>query len=410
MQNKMAKSINGPVLTDAETTDAGKHEDGRKEFGGRQFLRDPIPWPEPVDGEILLDELTAAIRQYVVLEDGAAEAIALWIVHTHGLDAFVISPRLAITSAVMRCGKTTLLDILSCLVLRPLAVANVTAAGVFHAVDTTRPTLLVDEGDTFLPKDRALRGILNSGHHRHLAYVVRVDRTYSTWAAVAIAMIGELPATLADRSIAVRLNRRRADEAISAFRLDKTDELDRLARKVARWVADKMQRFGEADPEIPSALENRNADNWRPLLAIADTAGGEWPARARRIAEFITAASRDSVQPHEIMLLEDIHALFEHRAADRLSSAEMADALAELEGRPWGEGRGAMPISKKAIANLLAPFKIAPLEMRIGGHVLRGYRIGQFEDAFARYLPAVAQRALLAGPATPLQPRSAEQV
>ncbi|HEY8441322.1 MAG TPA: hypothetical protein VIK79_07730, partial [Xanthobacteraceae bacterium] len=84
------------------------------------------PWPEPMDGAMLLDEITAAVRRYVLLEQGAAEAIALWIVHTHCFDGFAISPRLAITSPVMRCGKTTLLEVLSCLVRRPMTTANAT--------------------------------------------------------------------------------------------------------------------------------------------------------------------------------------------------------------------------------------------------------------------------------------------
>jgi Protein of unknown function (DUF3631) len=89
-----------------------------------------------------------------------------------------------------------------------------------------------------------------------------------------------------------------------------------------------------------------------------------------------------------VILLQDIYTLFEDKLADRLLSGELATALAKLEGRPWGEWKGARPISPKAVANLLAPFRIAPIEMRIGSRVLRGYRIEQFEDAFARYVAA----------------------
>jgi hypothetical protein len=160
---------------------------------------------------------------------------------------------------------------------------------VFRVVEVARPTLLVDEADTFLPGNDELRGVLNSGHRRG-GSVIRVVgeamevREFSTFAPAAIAMIGHLPGTLADRSIAISLKRKRADEPVDSFRYDRTQELDQLARMCARWAADNIERLRAADPAVPANLYNRAADNWRPLLAIADAAGGEWPRRAREIA------------------------------------------------------------------------------------------------------------------------------
>ena len=168
------------------------------------------PWGGRVEGSVL-DPPVRGHSEYVVLEDGATEGIALWAMHTHALDAFVISPRLAITSVVMRCGKTTLLDVLAKIVRRPLPTVNATAAAIFRVVDNLQPTILMDEADTFLAKNDELRGILNSGHRRNDAFVIRADGIYSTWAPAAVAMIGRLPGTLEDRSISVRLKRRRSD-------------------------------------------------------------------------------------------------------------------------------------------------------------------------------------------------------
>jgi len=179
--------------------------------------------------------------EYVVLEDDAAEAVALWVLHTHALEAFLISPRLAITSVVMRSGKTTLVDILSRLARNPLTTVNATAAAIFRLVDAFRPTLLIDEADTFRTRNSELRGILNSGYRRNSAFVMRADAIYSTWAPVAVAMIGRLPATLEDRSLVVRLKRRRPDEVIAPFRFDQTEGLGQLARMAARWAADNLE-------------------------------------------------------------------------------------------------------------------------------------------------------------------------
>jgi len=137
---------------------------------------------------------------------------------------------------------------------------------------------------------------------------------------------------------------------------------------------------------MPTTLQNREADNWRPLLAITDVAGREWPIRARKIAQSLTASNRVSEQSAGVMLLEDICLFFESQDKLRASSKEIAVFLKCLEGRPWSEWKGAKAITQKAIANLLAPFDISTVEMRLGHQILRGYHIEQFEDAFARYV------------------------
>jgi hypothetical protein len=187
-----------------------------------------------VDGAALLTEMTAATQRYVVVEHGAAETVALWALHAHTLDAFSISPRLAITSPEKSCGKTTLLDVIGCLVPRPLITANATTAAIFRSIVPPRPTLLIDEADSFLEGKEELRGILNSGHRRNGAVLRVVGKdhepaAFSTWAATAIAMIGRLPATLEDRSLAVRMRRRRPDEVVTRLRADCCPELDILA-------------------------------------------------------------------------------------------------------------------------------------------------------------------------------------
>ncbi len=338
------------------------------ENGGQsegQFLCKLEPSSELVDGAILLNALTAAIRRYVVLEGGAAEAVALWVLHTHALEAFLISPRLAITSVAMRSGKTTLVDVLSLLVRSALTTVNATAAAIFRLVHACQPTILIDEADTFLTKNSDLRGILNSGYRRNSAFVIRADGIHSTWAPVAVALIGRLPATLEDRSVLVRLKRRRPDEPISTFRFDQTEELRQLARMAARWASDNLEQLKNTDPVMPASLQNREADNWRQLLAIADVAGGEWPIRARQIAQSLPSCNRVSEQSAGVMLLEDIALFFKSQEKRRVSSNALAVFLKNLEGRPWSEWKAGKAITQK---------------------VLRGYQMEQFEDAFARYV------------------------
>jgi putative DNA primase/helicase len=317
------------------------------------------PWPGPVDGAALLTRITAALQAHVVMESGGAEAVALWTLHTHAFDVFAYSPRLAITSAEKRCGKTTLLDVLGCLAPRPLQTANATAPAVFRTIELLTPTLLIDEADTFLKRNDELRGVLNSGHRRATASVLRLvgdehePRTFRTWAPTAIAMIGNLPDTLADRSIEIRLRRRLPNEPLTRFRADRATDLAQLARMAARWAADHSEALRRSDPSIPLGLHDRAADNWGPLFAIADEAGEGWPERVRQIAVAMAARDEDGGSVGEL-LLADIRQTFDEIErgmiqvpygphfrigdTDRIRSLNLANILAAKEGHPGRNG------------------------------------------------------------------------
>jgi Protein of unknown function (DUF3631) len=348
------------------------------------------PWPNEVNGAALLDALVKAIGAHVVMTEYARHACALWVVHSYLLDQFMISPRLAIRSPVKGCGKTTLLDVLACLVPRPLSAANVSPSAIFRVIEGCRPTLLIDEADTLFGEgDDALRGVLNSGHRRGGTVLRTVGddhepRAFATYAATVIALIGTLPGTLADRSIDISLARRKPDEKIDAFRLDRTDGLDALAQQCARWAQDNGERITTIDPPIPAGLYNRAADNWRPLLAIAEAVGEPWPQRACTAALKTVGGDVDEASRLEL-LLGDIRDTFDELNVDTISSAELIQKLVEIVPRPWGEyGRSGKPLTQNKLARLLKPLGIAP--GLVGTDRVSGYHRWQFEEAFGRYL------------------------
>lgn len=357
-------------------------------------FEDLEPWPEPVDGAALLDSLAATFARFLVLPEGAAEALALWTMHAHAHDAAQISPVLALTSPEKRCGKTRCLDILQALTPRSLHTANITAASLFRAVEKWAPTVLIDEGDTFLRDNDELRGILNSGHSRTSAIVLRTvgddheARVFRTWAPKAIALIGGLPDTLHDRAVVVRLKRKAPGERVERLRLDRVDALKALARQAARWASDNLDALRAADPEVPGELHDRAADNWRPLLAIADRAGGEWPKRARHVARLLSGGDDAGEDSARVMLLADIRGILENRESDRITSGELVGVLAAMEDRPWPEWKRGKPITPRQLAKLLAPFGIAPKTVRTVGERAKGYVAEDFRDVFARYLPS----------------------
>jgi Protein of unknown function (DUF3631) len=362
--------------------------DGGDGLQGRAIeFPEPEPWPEPVDGAELLEGLAKGIRRHVVLSDAGRDTSTLWVLHAYLLNSFLVSPRLCVRSPTKGCGKTVLLDVLARLVPRPLPTANVTAAALFR-VAKYQPTLLVDEADTFLRDNDELRGILNG--NRQGSQVLRTvgedhePRAFATFSACVIALIGALPDTLHDRSVIVDLKRRLRTEMVEPFRPDRADHLDLLARKAARWIQDNAERVAATDPEMPVGIINREADNWRCLLMIADVAGGEWPQRARKAAQaaHIAGASDDALLE---VLLADIRDTF--GASNEMASVDLVDALVAIEGRPWAEfGRSHKALTQNQLARLLKPLGVAP--QKVGPREMRtnGYLRAHFEEAFQRYL------------------------
>ncbi|MDF1551677.1 MAG: DUF3631 domain-containing protein [Deferrisomatales bacterium] len=371
--------------------------------GSAVDIGDPEAWPTPVDGAVLASELETTFSRYIVLPSGAAVALTLWTLHSHAHDAAHVSPILAITSPEKRCGKTTALSLLGALTRRPLPVANVTVAALFRATEQWRPTLLIDEADTFLKESEDLRGILNSGHTRGAAFVLRVAgddhevRRFSTWAPKVVALIGRMHPTLMDRAVEIRMRRRRPEEVVERLRLDRLDALEALPRRCARWADDHLGALRREDPTVPTGLNDRAADNWRTLLAIADTLGGTWPAKARAaVVELV--GDDDGDEAAAVLLLQDLRDLFRRHGA-RLPSAVAVTDLATLEERPWPEWHHGKPLTVRQLARLLRPFNIRPHLERSGSDVFRGYREADFQDAFGRYLGSEGSPTV-----TPLQP------
>jgi hypothetical protein len=173
---------------------------------------------------------------------------------------------------------------------------------------------------------------------------------------------------------------------VHRFRPDRTDHLEQIARRAARWAGDHFERLAKSDPSVPETLHNRAADNWRPLIAVADAVESNWPVRARHVAQQATATQND--QSNKVMLLGDIRAAFDIATTDRLSTEDLVQHLISQEDRPWADWRNGKPISKAVLSRMLSQFKIHSGSIRLSeGRTPKGFYRGSFEDAFARYLP-----------------------
>src|SRR5215475_5569841 len=367
--------------------------------GGVWSLPTPNPGPRPStarpfskNSPIPTAYLPPTYRCVVSLPDGGAEALALWIVFTYALDAFDVAPILALCSPLKRCGKTTTEDLTAALAQRPLTAASITVAALYRTVEQFAPTLIVDEADTFLLTNLALRGVINSGHTRATAFVIRTaghePRLFSTWGARMIALIGRLPATLEDRAIVLPMRRRAPGEAVDRIRRTELQrQLDPLRRRAVRWVADHLAALRTADPAVPDELDDRQADNWRPLLAIAEAAGGVWPNLARAAARTLAASVVEADQAAPVQLLADLRDLFATTPADKLATAVILRYLATLEDRPWADYARGESLTPHQLARLLDRFNIKTRQIREGSVTRKGYMRSNFTDAFRRYLP-----------------------
>jgi hypothetical protein len=343
----------------------------------------------------LLDATRAFIRDYVVVSEAQADALVLWTAHTHALDAFETTPFLAVTSPEKRCGKTRLLDALELVVANPWRTIMPSEAVLFCKIDAVGPTLLLDEVDAiFNPRNgntEPLRALLNAGNRRCTKVPRCVGPTqalvdFDVFCAKVLAGIGVLPETIADRAIPIRLARKRSDETTRRFRQREALELaEPIHQALASWARDAGDVLSHARPESPSALNDRAEESWEPLFAIADLARGDWPERGRVAASKLSASDT-----HEdgfgIRLLRDIRDAFHAASADKLSSASLAATLCENEESPWGDLWG-KPLDARGLARRLRPFEIRPHTVRLADETTsKGYRLDQFEEAFARYL------------------------
>ena len=264
------------------------------------------------------------LEEYVDLKPHEYITGALWVLHSHVFDRFMVSPRLAFISPVNGCGKTTALAVIEQLAYRPQRMDNATPAVIYHLVDQSRGTLLVDEADNLgLCDNGPLRAVLNSGHRKggNVRRLIKGrPQSFSTFAPMAIAAIGSLPMALMRRSIVIHMEKTAGGAGLKRFDTGASETLRRINTVygfIRRWAGDKPKL--ELNPDLPKDLKNRIADNWRPLIAIADCFGPCWSEAAR------PAKTRGSPQRHKPMMLtiDDVAAvlLFSTLPADRAGTA-----------------------------------------------------------------------------------------
>ena len=349
-------------------------------------------------GAEILDLARAMLTRYVVFPCAeAADAVALYAAATHAQAELEFAARLVIKSPVKRCGKTRLEDVLAGLARNPMLTSDISAAALVRSIsEADPPTIMLDEADATFGKalkgdEKAehLRGILNAGFSRNRPYrrwdiTIRGVEECPTFAMAVLAGIGAMPDTIEDRAIIITLRRKTAAERAAKYRIRRDGPKVRaVGDKLAGWIAPNAAKLGEAEPDMPPGLDDRAEDVWEALLAVADLAGGDWPARGRRAAQVLSAVSAADSTLGE-RLLADLRAVFGD--ADKMHGETILAALHKISEAPWRDWYG-RPFNARDLSGLLKPYGVSSRDVNIAGVTKRGYQREHLHEPWTRYLP-----------------------
>ena len=353
------------------------------------------------DGAALLDDVEEFLARFVAYPSGHCRiAHVLWVAHTHHMDAWESTPRIAFLSPEPGSGKSRALEVTELLVPLPVHAVNTTPAYLFRKVadEAGLPTILYDEIDTvFGPRakdNEDIRGLLNAGHRKGAVAgrcVVRgtlvMTEELAAYCAVALAGLDDLPDTLMSRSVVVRMRRRGPNEVVEPFRRRlHADEGFAIRDALAKWAT--TIPVGSW-PDMPAGIADRNADIWEALFAVADHAGGDWPERSRSAALAIVSDSGSAAPSMGVRLLEDLRTVFIETGQEHLSSEDILTALIAMEESPWADIRG-KALDSRSLARRLSRYGISSKTVRIGDRTPKGYDRADLADVWPRYLADVA--------------------
>jgi len=357
-------------------------------------------------GAGLLDEVVAKLLKFLVFSPEAAAACALYAAVTYASGELEVAPRLVIKSPVPRCGKSLLLDLMSLLCNRPEMAGNISPAALVRLIDPDDPpTFVMDENDVTFGRAKGtdekadyLRQVLNLGHKRGYPYrrynaVTSQVEDWPTFAMAMLAGIGDLPDTIEDRAVIIHMRRKARNEDVVRFRLRvNAGEVRDLGTRLKDWASKQAEAIAAAWPALPDELNDRQQDTWEPLLAVADLAGGDWPARARAAALRLCDSPVVDKGP-SARLLADLRAVWED-AEEKLATTVILRRLFALDESPWRGSSKTAPLNPYTLAKMLEEFEIRPAQWRVPGvppkdprSRMRGYWRGPLADAWERYAP-----------------------
>ena len=362
-----------------------------------------------LDGAEILDRVLAFFRRFVAFpSEHCLTVVALWTAHTHIVESFYVSPRLVLDSAEPGSGKTRVLEILNLLCRSPEMTISASTAAIFRMIAEHPISLLFDEIDAiFSPKAAGnaedLRALLNSGYKRGAtiarcvgdAKAMKVQR-FKVYSPVALAgLAGNMPPTITTRAVVIHMRRRGPGETVDPFRERyAVPQANPIRKDLAAWCTSKEKALADAEPDMPTGVVDRPAEVWEALLAIADAAGGDWPANARAACKHFVLKGSSEGSSLGQRLLGDIRTVFGDRAD--MATVDLIAALVKIDTAPWSDLWG-KPLDARRLAKELGRYGVAPVPFKNAeDKTVKGYttyplatkenETAGLTDAWARYL------------------------
>lgn len=330
---------------------------------------------------------------YLILPDGMPFVLSLWSIATRIFNVFDCFPYLSVTSPTKRCGKTRMAEILELLCARPLMSVNVSEAALFRSIATEQPTVIIDEAEALKNKNsersQYLLSILQAGFRKG-AFVLRcvgkgyVVEKFPVYCPKAVLAIGNLPDTLRDRSVLIPMRRRMKDEIVARFRSRiAKEQAAGIVSAVNDWVEEHKERIAKAyERQNLNFLQDREADLWEPLFAVASVAVPDRLGELKQIALRLSGEKEklDVDDTQGIRLLADIRTVFDLTKREKITTEQLIFKLQSLPESRWDE------LTPLKLSRLLRPFEISPRQLWIEKSNTRGYACEDFESAFERYV------------------------
>ena len=341
-----------------------------------------------ITGE-LLETCRAWIRRFIVVSDEQTVIMAAWILHTYAFDASETTPYIHITAPEKACGKSRLMETLEAIAAAPIRSGGMTPAALVRCIHSKSPTIFLDEMDAQLGGNKeyaeTIRGILNEGFRKGGKVIKCAGKThelreFNAYCPKCFAGIGDLPGTVASRSIMIEMRRKMPGEVVEPFR-QRAVKAAALPIKTAleRWAGRRaVDLLYTLHTASIASLSDRQNDIAEPLLCIAQLAGNAWLLMLTEALQAVFKGTSGEDSSIGVTLLSDIRVVFDERRTDRVSSKVLVECLCEIEGRAWAEWSHGRCMTANNLARQLKKYRIGSLKIRLGNETAQGYRRGDF--------------------------------
>ena len=370
-------------------SEAAVHDDD----ADQGVVEDTEPHSAPVNSQKMANYLHGQVKQYAVLKHpDYAVAIVLWSLSTWFIDAWKIMPHLYIQSLTKGSGKTTVLELVEAWSCRSFTCANITTAALFRVIEAHRPTLLLDEVDRYLATNEELNGVMNAGHTRRTARVIRLverdkdyTRHHSMYLVASLAGLGKQQDATMDRSIVIKMEKRLDHEVVKKKPITFFDDQAGTRKGIARFASDNLISAREMTVEVPHLGNDRAQDNWTPLFIVAELIGGQWPElclSAYKAIEAISAADAIEQEPVAIRMFRELSTKLDGRTGEWIGADDLRNLLindTESEFFDWHMGN---PITAKSLKKYLVDAGVKWNRTRNGSF----YSLSGIKERITRYV------------------------